>query len=67
MKEKALNPIERKEIKDELEVMYSIHKMSKDELCVEVMLYRDKAIALKKELDLLSFLVRDAKTDVGYL
>ena len=67
MKRKPLNPTEWKEIKDEMEVMYSIHKMSKDELCVEVMLYRDEGIALKKELELLSFLVRDARTDVGFL
>ena len=67
MKEKPLNPTEWKELRDEMKVMYSIHKMSKDELCVEVMLYRDEGIALKKELELLSFLVRDARTDVGFL
>ena len=67
MKEKPLNPTEWKELRDEMKVMYSIHKMSKDELCVEVMLYRDEAIALKKELELLSFLVKDARADVGFL
>ena len=67
MKEKPLNPTEWKELRDEMKVMYSIHKMSKDELCVEVMLYRDEAIALKKELELLSFLVKDARSDVGFL
>ena len=67
MKENPLNPTEWKELRDEMKVMYSIHKMSKDELCVEVMLYRDEGIALKKELELLSFLVRDARTDVGFL
>jgi len=67
MKRKPLNPTEWKELRDEMKVMYSIHKMSKDELCVEVMLYRDEAIALKKELELLSFLVKDARSDVGFL
>ena len=67
MNRRKYNKRESEEINKDLDYMYSIHKMSKSQLCVELMGQRNKAIALKEELDTFKFVMAEAKDDIIYI
>lgn len=56
-----------KEMNEELEYMLSLHSMSKEELRIELLSQRDKALNLQGELDTMKFLMADADEDLIYI
>ena len=56
-----------KEMNEELEYMFSLHSMSKEDLRTELLSQRDKALDLQAELDSVKFLIADAAEDLIYV
>lgn len=67
MERQKYTQAEEKNMEKEMEFMFSLNKMNREQLMREVMLQRQKLRAVQQELDDIKFLMADSAPDTIYI